>query len=211
MVARCAQLQALLRDEVTGECSAVSVTVEAPLPSGGVHPAVLAAEEALAAAGADRTSAWLRRGPTVDATGTAAHYVAGDADGFGWSAGLQATLPLVSGGAGIGDIRSATASRDDAALALEGQRLELAAALVSAEASYEAAVATREALIEAEAAADEALQLVDARYREGLDGMEAWLAARRARDEAAVATARGRGAELSALAELESVRGVDGQ
>jgi hypothetical protein len=49
---------------------------------------------------------------------------------------------------------------------------------------------------------------VDARYRQGLEGLEAWLAARRTRDETVVALARGRGAWLAAVAELEGVRGV---
>jgi len=208
VVGSCARLQALLREEVSGRCEPVEVPEVSAAAGEGAHPAVVAAEQALAAARAERSSAMLDRGPTLGATGTAAHYVAGDADGFGWSAGLEATLPLISGGAGHGALVGATAARDDAALALEAQQLDLAAATVQAEASLQAARAALDALEQAEAAAEEALTLVDARYREGLEGLEAWVAARRARDDAVVALARGRGAWLAALAEVESVRGV---
>ncbi len=208
LVGRCARLQALLRDEVSGQCTDVVVPELVVTEASGAHPALVAAEEALAAARSSHTSVVMGRVPTVAATGTAAHYLADDRDGFGWSAGVQATLPVLSGGAGAGAMVSASAARDDAALALEAQQLDLSAALVEAEAAHDAARADLDALTRAEAAASEALDLVDARYRQGLEGLEAWLAARRSRDEAAAALARGRGAHLAALAELEAVRGV---
>lgn len=208
LAGRCARLHALLRDDVRAPCSDVVVPELTVAETQGVHPALVAAREALAASRAELSRAVLDRVPTVGANGTAAHYVAGDANGFGWSAGVQATLPLVSGGAGEGGRREAVAGRDDALLALEAQQLELAAATVEAEASWEAARSALAALAQAEEAAEEALTLTDARYRQGLEGVEAWIAARRSRDDAIVAHARGRGAWLLALAELEAVRGV---
>ncbi|MCB9674450.1 MAG: TolC family protein [Alphaproteobacteria bacterium] len=205
---RCAELQALLREPVTGECSLDVPSVDAPAAGEGAHPALVAAEEGLRAAKAARTGALLDRGPTVTATGTAAQYIAGDAKGLGWSAGIDARLPVVSGGQGIGANQVAAARRDDAELALEAQQLSLEAAGIAAEARWQASGATVEALEVSAAAAEEALALVEARYREGLEGLEAWLGARRARDEANVALALGRADRLRALAEVESVRGI---
>ncbi len=205
---RCARLHALLRDPPSSACTDVVVPELEVGSAEGTHPALVAAEEALQAARAGLSKAVLDRTPTVGANGTAAHYVAGDANGFGWSAGVQATLPVLSGGAGEGGRVAALAARDDAALAYEAQQLELDAARIEAEAGHDAARAALDALSQADAAAEEALQLTDARYRQGLERVEAWVAARRARDEAAAAHARGRAAWLVAVAELEAVRGV---
>ena len=205
---RCARVRALLREPVAASCDAVVVGELLPAESSAQHPALVAAEEAVAAARGARTSALLDRGPTLEATGTAAHYLAGDASGFGWSAGLEAQLPLVSGGAGIGSNQSARARADDATLALEAQQRDLDAARVDTEARFVAAQTSLEAQHAALAAAEEALALVAARYEQGLDGLESWLSARRARDEARAGLAQARGAHLAALAELESVRGV---
>ncbi|MEZ4318739.1 MAG: TolC family protein [Myxococcota bacterium] len=205
---RCAALQALLRDPVSGTCELETPVVDAPREGEGEHPALTAAQEALRAAKAARTGALLDRTPVVTATGTAAQYVAGSASGIGWSAGVDARLPVFSGGAGIGSTQVAAARRDDAELALEAQQLALEVADIATGARWEAATTGLAALEESAQAAEEALTLVDARYREGLDGLEGWLAARRARDEASVALAQGRAEQLRALAERESVRGV---
>lgn len=206
---RCAALQALLRDAVDGQCTLDEPAVGQPQDGLSDHPAVVAAREALAAAKAQRASqGTVGRLPTLGATGTAGHYYAGGNDGFGWSAGLQASLPIVSGGALIGQAQSATAARDEAELALEDQQLQLTSAGVAAQSTWVAASASVDALELSLDAAEEALRLTDSRYRQGLDSLEAWLAARRVRDDAAVALASGRAAHLRALAELESVRGV---
>ena len=91
---------------------------------------------------------------------------------------------------------------------MEDQELTLASAQVAALARFEAAEQALVALQAAERASSDALSLVEARYREGLEDMEAWLGARRERDEARVSLAQGRAERLAALAELESVRGV---
>lgn len=205
---RCAELQALLREPIDGVCTLVEPGEVEPKSAQGVHPALVAAEQALRAAKNDRTSAVLSLAPTVDATGTVGQYVAGGQSGVGWSAGLQATLPVVSGGGSIGANQSARADVDAADLALEAQTLELTAAALRAEARWRAVLASNEALEVAVAAADQAMVLVEARYQQGLEGLEAWQSARRTRDEARLARARGQVARLQALAELESVRGV---
>ncbi len=208
---RCAALQSLMRIEIDGECPLTPPAAEdatGPVDSSGEHPALVAAEEALSAAKSARVAAILDRAPTITANGTVAQYVAGDASGVGWNAGIQATLPLISGGAGLGSNQVAAAQKDDATLALEAQQRDLTAARIAAEARYRAATAGLEALTASFEAAEEALVLVDGRYREGLVGLEPWLSARRDRDEARVALAEGRAEQLRALAELESVRGV---
>ncbi|MCB9693585.1 MAG: TolC family protein [Alphaproteobacteria bacterium] len=205
---RCAELQALLRDPVDGRCALEAPSPEVPLEGEGPHPALVAAQEALQAARARRTGAVLARGPTVTANGTVGQYLAGDNSGIGWSAGLDARLPVVSVGAGRGADRMAVAARDDAELALEAQERGLEAAAVAAGARWEAAVAGLAALEASAQAAEQALALVGGRYDEGLEGLEAWISARRARDEARVALAQGRAERLAALAEVEAVRGV---
>jgi outer membrane protein TolC len=208
VVGRCAELQALVRTEVTGTCALVEPEVGPPGTGPEEHPALVAAAAALQAAKAQRASALLARGPRVDATGTLAQYVAGGQEGVGWSAGVEATLPVVSGGDGIGTNRTAVADQRAAKLALERQELDLAAATLAAEAAHRAAIRSLEAQQTALDAAVEALARVEARYREGLEGIEAWQSARRTRDEARVAVARGQVAVLLAVAEVEAVRGV---
>lgn len=205
---RCAALQALLREPVDGVCALTPPDGVEPAAARGPHPALRAAEEAVKAARAARTGVLLGRVPEVTASGTAGQYVAGGSSGLGWNAGIEARMPLVSGGAGVGATAQATAERDRAELALEDQARQLEAARVGARARHDAALAGLSALDASERAASGALELVDARHREGLDDLEAWLGARRARDEARVAVALGRAAHLRALAELEAVDGV---
>ena len=198
----------MLRLDVVQTCSVVSPAWDAPREEEGRHPALIAADEALAAAQAARTAAVYDRLPTVSVTGTAGDYFAGDRNGFGWSAGAEARVPLVSGGSGVGDNAVAVAVRERARLALEDEERRLTAARVAALARYEAADASVTALQSSVTAADAALRLVDARYSEGLESLDVWLGARRERDEARVAPAQGQAATLVALAELESVNGV---
>lgn len=205
---RCAELQALLREPIDGRCTLDAPESQDPRPADGTHPALVAAQAALRSARAARLGAVLDRAPTVTANGTVGQYVAGDNSGLGWSAGVDARLPLLSGGEGIGRNRSAAAARDDAQLALEAQERDLAAAVISAEARWRASNTSLQALQLAADAADEAMVLIQARYQEGLEGLEAWQSTRQARDEARVALARGRAEQLGVLADLESVRGV---
>lgn len=211
VVGACARLQALLRDTPDGRCALAAPEVAEPQTAPGTHPALVAAQQALASAQASRTQAILERGPTVTGTGTVGRYSAGDGKGVGWSAGVQANLPLLSGGAGLGNNRVAVSLRDDAALAFEDQTLSLDAAAVAAEARFRAATIGLDALSLADDAAEQAMDLIDGRYGEGLVDLEGWLSARRDRDEARVALAEGRAERLRALAQLESVRGVTGR
>lgn len=206
---RCARVRALVREPVDRACdpAVVDGATEGEVPQ-GPHPALVAADEVLRATRARRSGTLLERVPSLAATGTAAHYVAGDASGFGWSTGLEARMPLVSSGAGIGRARQARADVDDATLAYEAQERELAAATIDATARHAAAGLRVEAEARALDAAEEALRLVQARYDQGLDGLEAWLIARRTRDEARASLAQARGARLAVLAELESLQGV---
>jgi outer membrane protein TolC len=208
VAAACASVQALRREEVSGRCELLVPEVGEAADGSGVHPALIAAEEALLAARARRTSTLLSRAPTVSASGTAAHYIAGDTSGFGWSAGAEARLPLLTGGGTVGALHAAAAARDDAELAFEGQQLDLAAATVAADARLRAAQRTLEALDLAVDAAEEAMTLTEDRYRQGLEALEAWLATRAARDEARAQRVGAQAARLRALAELEAVRGV---
>lgn len=208
VVQRCAELQALLRVPVDGVCSLDSPEVSVAGETPGDHPALVAAEEALRAARSARGSTLLDHAPTVSATGTVGQYYAGDNSGIGWSAGVDARLPVFGSGGRLGADRLARAAKDDAELALEAQERGLAAARVTAEARWEAASAGLEARTKALEAAEVALGLVQERYARGLEGLEAWSTARRARDEARVTLAQARAEKLTALAELESVRGV---
>lgn len=208
VAASCAALFSLLRQDVPQTCSLVSPERQEPLTSDTRHPALVAADEALAAAQAARSAAIYGRLPTVSVTGTVGEYFAGDQNGLGWSAGAQASVPLVSGGAGVGDNAVAVAVRERARLAVEGEERRLQAARVAAQARYDAADASMTALSSSVRAADAALQMVDSRYTEGLESLDVWLGARRERDDARVALAQGRAATLMALAELESVSGV---
>jgi outer membrane protein len=208
VAAACAGLYALLRQDVPDSCSLVSPTWQAPRAEEGRHPGLVAADEALAAAQASRAAAAYDRLPTVAITGTAGDYFAGDRNGFGWSAGAEARMPLVSGGSGVGENTVAVAVRQRARLAVEDEERRLAAARVAAKARYDSADASVVALQSSVEAADAALRLVDARYSEGLESLDVWLGARRERDDARVALAQGQAATLAAVAELESVNGV---
>ncbi len=208
VAASCAAVYALLRRDGPSTCSLVSPSGQEPRREEGRHPALVAADEALAAAQATRVAAVYDRLPTVTVTGTAGDYFAGDRNGFGWSAGAEARVPLVSGGAGVGDNAVAVAVRERARLAVEDEERRLTAARVAGQARYEAADASVTALKSSVVAANAALRLVDARYSEGLESLDVWLGARRERDDARIALAQGQAATLVALAELESVNGV---
>lgn len=205
--ARCAELQGLLRQDITGNC-----TLEAPIWAESEntedHPALVAAAAALGAAEASTTSAWLGLAPTVEVQGTAAEYLAGEAGGPGWSASVGADLPVFSGGSAVRAGQAARSREDAARLALDEQRLALQVAETAAAlrlASAKEALAARQ---DAYTAADAALARVDELYRAGLVGVTDWLAARGARDAAAIALA-GAEADLGvAVAELDAARGV---
>lgn len=207
-VALCAQLQGLLRVQVTGECDLEPVSWREPPEATEEHPALVAAREAWRASRAGRTAAALEFAPTVSASGTAAQYIVEGSAGFGWSAAIGVDVPLVLGGTRFAHLAEARARKIVAEAALDAQERDLEALAIIGEArltSAEARVASLEAALEA---ADEALRLVEERYNAGLDSMTDWLTARRSRDLAAVALAQGRGDLGRAVAELEAARGL---
>lgn len=209
LVARCAELQALLREPVDGDCRVVPPGAwEAPAPGPAAHPALAAAEALVRGARAGRDAATGARLPSLGADGTLAWYQADDQGGLGWSAGLDLSVPLFTGGSGVAGSRAAAAELRLAELDLEDQERALRAALASAEARLEAARSARAARAEALEAAGEALVLVQARYDAGVASLTALLDARRTRDEAAVQLAVVTAAEGEALAEVEAARGV---
>jgi outer membrane protein TolC len=205
--ARCGELNALLRRPLT------ACELGAPAwsePSAGVadHPALVAAEEAVGAARAATTAAGLRWAPVVEVYGTGAEYAAGGQAGPGWVVGVGADLPLIAGGGQVADVKAAAAGTRDAVAALEEQERAIELARMTAESDLEAARASVAALDAAVASAERALELVDEQFRAGLADLTTWVAARRARDEAAVARARGEGSLGAALAAVEAARGV---
>lgn len=205
--ARCAELQGLLRVEVTGQCDLAPVEWASPEPSAGEHPVLTASREALAAARATRTSAYLDYAPTVDVVGSAGEYYANDTRGPGWSAGVGVDLPLVVGGSRAASLRVARAQADEAEHGLDQTVHDLEVLRISAEARLRSATASVASLEESVASADEALRLVDERYSNGLEGITEWLEARRQRDTAAIALARGRASLGQAVAALEAAQG----
>jgi outer membrane protein TolC len=213
VAARCAALQSLLGLDIDGRCELEAVAWDEPAAGGGPHPAVIAAEEALGAARAARQSTMLARAPSLSAEGSAGEYVAvqpdvGTVSGTGWNAQLRLDVPLAASGGGVGRLRQARGAQSAAEAALEAQERALGLARIAAEARFESAAAAAGAREDAVRAADEALALVDARYRQGLEDLEAWLLARRDRDESLVAMAAARAEVGRALAEVEAVRGV---
>lgn len=207
--ARCAALQGLLRQEVDGRCELVPVDWGPPAPGPGRHPALDAAQEALAVARAQRTASTWALAPTAEAWASRARYEVGGADGGpAWNAGVGVDVPLAAGGAGH-SARSAERARvREAEVELEAQERTLAVARFAAEARLGAARTSVEALRESQQAAEVALRDVDERYQAGLEGVITWLAARRARDEASVGLAEAGAVVGEALAEVESARGV---
>lgn len=209
VVATCAELQSLVGLPIDGRCELVIAPWPAPEEGPARHPALVAAEEALDAARSQRSATWLDRAGAISADATAAEYVVtGGQPGLGWSANLRADVPLVSSGAGIARLSASTAARTQAEIDLEVQGRALAVAALAARARYDSAVAAQEAAVQAHEAAQLALLLVETRYREGLESLEAWLSARRTRDEALVALAVQQAAVGASLAALEEVRGV---
>ncbi|MCB9761365.1 MAG: TolC family protein [Alphaproteobacteria bacterium] len=207
--ARCAELQGLIRAEVNGRCALDPVQWAPALEGPAEHPALVAAREALGAAEATRTAAVLDRAPTVSASATGAQYaVTGGESGPGWSASVGVDVPIVAGGAGAREIQADRARVRAAEAALDDQRQALDVARVSAELRLQAARAGLEAREEALTAAQAALELVDERYANELEDITAWLAARQARDNAAVALAQAQAELGAALAEVEAARGV---
>ncbi len=213
--ASCAALLSLMRRPLDEGCRLAAIddwaatASDAPPPS--EHPALESARYALEAAEASRAGGALELGPTVAVSGQVAEYFfpGGDTDpGVGWSASVGVDQPLFASGAGARGLQSLSAAERAAALSLEEQQRALEVALASAEARWVASEARVQALLEARQAAEEAWRLADERYRAGMSGVTDWIAARRARDEAAVALAAGRAARGAALAELEAARGV---
>lgn len=206
--ARCAELMALLRGEVGAPCELLGPAWSEPVDGPAAHPALQAAEAALSEAAALRGQSVVSLLPSVSANGVAAWYAADDGGGPGWSAGLEMSAPLTTSGAGRAGVQIAAARERVAALALEEQERSLRVALVSAEARHDAALSALDARRAALEAAREAASLSDEGYREGFVSQTALLAARQARDAAAVALTRAE-AELGiALGELEAARGV---
>lgn len=218
VAATCASLQALVGLPITGSCALEPVQTWEPASSSDEpHPALVAAEEAARAARESRRGSVLASVPTVtgtfDASQNQGTATVGDGDprdlgGLSISAGVTAAVPVFGSGVRIGQLKQARAERDEADAALEDQRRALEVGRIGAEARYASAVAAVSARQRALRAAEEALQLVDGRYRQGLTDLEAWLAARRDRDDAQIALAVARADRGRALAVLESMRGV---
>ena len=209
-VAACAALQDLMATTVDGVCVLVSLPA-APEPEDaalGSHPALVAAEEAVAAARASQISAVGAQLPTIDADGAVAQYAIPGGGGFGWSLGIGLDVPLRVLGEGRGELIGAAADRGAAAEALSGQRRSLDAARIAAEAEWRASTASVVAREGAVEAADAALRLVQERYRAGLADVSALLDARRAGVDAHVGLLRARARRWSALSAVEAARGV---
>ena len=209
-VAACASLQDLMARAIDGVCPLAPVPADAqPEEQVGTHPALVAAQEALAEAKTQQISAVGAQLPSVEASGTAAHYQPqGQQGGFGWNLGLGIQVPLRAVTEGRGEVMGAAAARGAAEESLAGQERSLDAARISAEAEWEAAAAAvraREGGVEAAAAA---LLLVQERYRAGLADVSALLDARRAEVDAEVGLLQARARRWAALAALEAARGV---
>jgi outer membrane protein TolC len=208
-VARCAELQALLRADVGGPCVLDGPGPDGPADGPASHPALDAARATLGAAEGTRAAATGALTPTLAASGTAAWYTTSEATGgAGWSTGLDLTVPLTASGAGAKGVAAAKAQQAVATLALEDQERALRVALASAEARLAAARTALRAREEARAAAEAALTLVGERYANGLASLTDWVDARRQRDGASVALAQATGEFGAAVAEVEAARGV---
>ncbi len=207
----CARLNGLILEPITADCDIAEVEWSPVESAEGAHPALEAAREAWRSTKAARGAAWWDLGPAISLRGTVAEYASqGNPAGPGWSVGVRAEQPLVA----VDEIAGAVAADADvreAEAAMEAQERALAIARVAAEAHYYAAGDALAALERADKAAREAHQLTDERYLAGLEGITAWLDARRQRDEAAVAVALGRAAIGVALADVEAARGVTGR
>ncbi len=209
LVARCAELETLLREGVDGECQVVASTVWPDAkPGPAEHPALAASEALVRSAHSGRTEATGALLPSLTADGTVAWYQTDNGSGVGWNAGLDLSVPLMAGGSGVAGTRVAAAELRLAELDLEDQNRALLAALASAEAQLEAARSSRSAREEALAASEEALALVRARYDAGVANLTELLAARRTRDEAALQLVLTEATVGTALAEVEAARGV---
>lgn len=218
VAATCAALQSLIGTPISGDCDLDPIPDwHPPGTAEGAHPALVSAEEAARAARAARTGSVLASVPSVTGTFAASQNqgtaTVGDSDpidlgGLSVSAAVRAEVPVFGSGTRVGQVRQATGARDQADLALEEQRRALTVGRIAAEARHAAAMAAVGARTRALDAAEEALRLLDERYREGLNDLEAWLAARRDRDDASVALAGARAQLGRAIAELEAMRGV---
>ena len=91
---------------------------------------------------------------------------------------------------------------------LDAQRKDVDALRLAGQARLAAARARLESLEAALGSADEALRLVEERYDAGLEDISVWLQARRTRDLAAVAFARGQADLGRAIAEVEAALGA---
>ncbi len=210
MVAACAGLQDLMAVAIDGECTLAPLPADpVPAEASGPHPALVAAEEAVAAARAAQFSAVGAQLPTVQAQGQVAHYeIPGGQGGLGWGVGVGVDVPLRGVTEGRGEVMGAAARAGSAEESLEGQERSLRAARIAAEAEFEAATAAvlaREGAVEAAAAA---LLLVQERYRAGLADVSGLLDARRAGIDAEVGLLRARARRWSALAAVEAAAGV---
>lgn len=207
--ARCASLEALLRQPITGICS---LTGPGPGNAGdgpASHPALDAARATLGAQLGTQAAAAGRLLPMLSSTGTAAWYATDEgAGGPGWSTGIDLTIPLTTLGAGARGVAAARAETSVARLALEDQERALRVALAAAEARVLAARQALSARAQSREAAGSALTLVAERYRTGLAPLTDWIDARRQRDNAAVAQADAEAELGAAIAELEAARGV---
>lgn len=207
--ARCMELNALLRRDTFAACDLDEGAVPAPAEGPSAHPALRAARATLAAARGEVLVATGAVAPRLDGDGTAAWYTTSEeSGGFGWSAGLELTVPLMASGAGAANRAAARSDQAVAELALEDQERALRVALSSAEARLRAADQSLDARSAGLAAAAEALRLVSQRYDAGVAPLTDWLDARRQRDLAAVALAAAVAERGAAVAAVESARGV---
>ena len=210
--ARCAELQALLREpaDAAPQCVLAEVDWAPPKEGPASHPALDAAAMALAGSEANKKSAVMALVPTLGLSAGAAWYRADQGGGPGWSAGADLAVPLFASGSAKAQITVAEAQVHSTRLALEAQELQLRVALRTATIRLKAAeqgVAARQVAL---GAAQEALDMVKARYSAGMDSLTDWLTSRQARDAAAVALARAEAERGAAHAALESARGVGG-
>jgi outer membrane protein TolC len=207
--AACARLQALVDAPVSGRCALAEPVAADPAAGPDLHPALTAAEEALGAARAAGEQARWTHLPSLSADGTVAEYIVPErGTGLGWNANLVVEVPFTLATSGRGELAAARAGLDLAAAELDGQERDLAAALVAAEVRLEAAREALAARRGAAIAAAEAWTRTDERYRQGLEGVTAWLDARRVRIQADSALVAARAAVVAAIAEVEGVRGV---
>lgn len=209
-VEACVALQDLMASEIDGACPVVRGDLGPPDDGPNTHPALVAAEEAVAAAKAGQASAVGAQLPTITADGQVAQYATPNGGGPGWGVGVSVDVPLRVLNEGRGELMDAAAARGRAEESLDGQARALDAARVAAEARLKAANAAMAARERAVDASSAALRQVQERYRAGLANVSALLDARRADVDAQVGLLRAEAERWAAVAAVEAARGVGG-